>query len=45
MRNLTATGFFSSEMGIKDIGYEGNRPNQWDGVPEDVLKQYGLSYE
>ena len=44
MRNLTATGFFSSEMGIKDIGYEGNRPNQWDGVPDEVLKQYGLSY-
>jgi hypothetical protein len=31
-------------MGIKDIGYEGNRPNQWDGVPDEVLKQYGLSY-
>jgi hypothetical protein len=44
LRNLTATGFFSSEMGIKDIGYEGNRPNQWDGVPDEVLKQYGLSY-
>jgi gluconate 2-dehydrogenase gamma chain len=45
MRNFTATGFFSSEIGIKDIGYKGNTPNQWDGVPEDVLKQYGLSSE
>jgi hypothetical protein len=44
MRNLTATGFYSSEMGIKDIGYVGNTPNQWNGVPDDVLKQYGLSY-
>lgn len=44
MRNLTATGFFTSEMGIKDIGYKGNTPNEWGGVPEDVLKQYGLSY-
>jgi hypothetical protein len=44
MRNLTATGFYSSEMGIKDIGYAGNKPNQWNGVPDDVLKQYGLSY-
>jgi gluconate 2-dehydrogenase gamma chain len=43
MRNFTATGFFSSEMGIKDIGYMGNRPNVWDGVPADVLKQYGFS--
>jgi gluconate 2-dehydrogenase gamma chain len=44
MRNLTATGFYTSEIGIKDIGYKGNTPNQWAGVPDDVLKQYGLSY-
>ena len=44
MRNLTASGFYSSEIGTKDIGYIGNRPNQWNGVPDDVLKQYGLSY-
>ncbi|MBS4062925.1 MAG: gluconate 2-dehydrogenase subunit 3 family protein [Chitinophagaceae bacterium] len=44
MRNLTATGFYTSEIGVKDIGYAGNRPNQWNGVPDDVLKQYGLSY-
>jgi gluconate 2-dehydrogenase gamma chain len=44
MRNLTATGFYTSEMGVKDIGYSGNTPNQWNGVPDDVLKQYGLAY-
>ena len=44
MRNLTATGFYTSEIGVKDIGYIGNTPNQWNGVPDDVLKQYGLSY-
>lgn len=44
MRNLTASGFYSSEMGHKDMDYQGNRPNNWEGVPEDVLKQYGLSY-
>ena len=44
MRNLTATGFYTSQIGIKDIGYAGNKPNQWKGVPDDVLKQYGLSY-
>jgi len=44
MRNLTITGFYTSEIGIKDIGYQGNRPNQWNGVPDDVLKQYNLSY-
>ena len=44
MRNLTITGFYTSEIGIKDIGYVGNRPNQWNGVPDDVLKQYNLAY-
>jgi gluconate 2-dehydrogenase gamma chain len=44
MRNLTATGFYTSEMGVKDLGYVGNTPNQWNGVPDDVLKQYGLAY-
>lgn len=44
MRNLTATGFYTSEIGVQDIGYQGNRPNQWNGVPDDVLKQYGVAY-
>lgn len=44
MRNLTATGFYTSQIGVEDIGYVGNRPNQWNGVPDDVLKQYGLAY-
>lgn len=43
MRDLTMTGFYTSEMGIKDLGYVGNQPNVWQGVPEDVLKQYGLT--
>jgi hypothetical protein len=44
MRNLTASGFYTSEIGIKDVGYAGNKPTQWNGVPDEVLKQYGLSY-
>jgi gluconate 2-dehydrogenase gamma chain len=44
IRNLTCTGFYTSEMGVKDLGYMGNKPNQWNGVPDDVLKQYGLAY-
>jgi hypothetical protein len=44
MRNLTASGFFTSEIGVMDIGYIGNTPAQWNGVPEEVLKQYNLSY-
>jgi gluconate 2-dehydrogenase gamma chain len=42
MRDLTATGFFSSQMGMKDIGYVGNAPNKWEGVPSDVLKAHGF---
>ena len=45
MRDLTACGFFTSKIGIADLGYAGNKPNQWDGVPEDVLAQYGLKYD
>lgn len=44
LRNLVATGFYTSEMGVKDLGYMGNTPNRWNGVPDDVLQQYGLSY-
>lgn len=42
MRSLTASGFYTTEIGVKDIGYVGNVPNQWPGVPPDVLKQYGM---
>lgn len=42
IRDLTATGFFTSKMGIEDLGYKGNTPNQWKGVPPEILKQYGL---
>jgi len=44
VRDLTATGFYTSEIGTKDVGYIGNVPTQWNGVPADVLKQYGLAY-
>ena len=42
LRNLVATGFYTSQEGIKDIGYVGNVPGKWDGVPADVLAQYNL---
>jgi gluconate 2-dehydrogenase gamma chain len=42
MRDLTATGFFTSKIGIDDLGYVGNRPNKWEGVPLEIVKQYGL---
>lgn len=43
MRDLTMTGFYTTEMGFEELGYVGNQPNVWQGVPEEVLKQYGLT--
>jgi hypothetical protein len=45
MRNLTLTGYYTSKIGIEDLGYKGNTPNVWDGVPEDVLAQHDVSYD
>ena len=45
MRNLVLTGYYTSQTGIKDLGYQGNVPNVWDGVPEEVLAAHGLAYE
>lgn len=45
MRNLTLTGYYTTKMGIEDLGYKGNMPNVWDGVPQDVLDQHGVAYE
>ena len=45
MRNLVLTGYFTSEVGIKELDYKGNTPNNWDGVPQEVLDEHGLSYD
>lgn len=45
MRNFTLTGYYTTKMGIDDLGYVGNRPNMWDGVPQDVLDKHGLAYD
>lgn len=45
MRNLVLTGYFTSEVGIKELDYKGNTPNNWDGVPQEVLDEHGLNYD
>lgn len=45
MRGLTVTGYYTSKVGITDLGYKGNMPNVWDGVPQDVLDQHGVAYD
>jgi gluconate 2-dehydrogenase gamma chain len=43
MRDLTASGFWTSEMGINDIQYLGNTfVPTWTGCPPEVLKKLGL---
>lgn len=44
MRDLTASGFYTSEIGVKDLGYAGNKVTQWNGVPDEILQQYKLAY-
>lgn len=45
LRDLTAAGFFSSKMGMADVGYMGNRVSAWDGAPAAVLEKLGLTYQ
>ncbi|WP_235295817.1 gluconate 2-dehydrogenase subunit 3 family protein [Portibacter marinus] len=45
MRNLTVTGYYTSREGFKDLGYVGNRPNIWDGIPEEVLAEHDVDYD
>ena len=43
-RDLTASGFFSSKMGMADLQYMGNRyVPEWTGCPDEVVKGLGLS--
>ena len=44
-RDLVVTGYFTSKVGIKDLEYKGNQPNVWNGVPKEILKEHGLSYD
>lgn len=43
VRNYTSTGFWSSKMGMEDIGYIGNVPYYWEGPPESELRRMGLT--
>jgi len=43
-RDLTASGFYTSKMGTKDLGYMGNTAvSEWKGCPDAVLKKLGLT--
>lgn len=42
-RDFTATGFFTSEMGVTDLGYEGNTVvPEWTGCPAGNYTRLGV---
>jgi hypothetical protein len=46
LRDLTASGFWSSKMGIADLQYLGNTAvAEWTGCPPEALAKLGVKYE
>ena len=48
IRGLVCTGFYTSAVGVEELGYQGNQANLWDGVPDEVLAKYahlGIGYD
>ena len=46
VRDLTATGFFTSKIGIEDLQYTGTTfVPKWTGAPKPALDHLGVSYE
>ena len=42
-RDLTASGFWTSKIGVEDLKYMGNTFNpNWNGAPLEVLRKLGL---
>jgi gluconate 2-dehydrogenase subunit 3-like protein len=42
-RDLTASGFWTTKMGIADLQYEGNVfVDQWNGCPKEALDKLGV---
>ena len=43
-RDLTASGYFSSEIGVADLRYQGNTfVTNWQGCPPEQLRKLGVS--
>jgi gluconate 2-dehydrogenase gamma chain len=44
-RDMTASGFWSSRVGVKDLKYEGNTfAPDWNGCPPAALTKLGVTY-
>jgi gluconate 2-dehydrogenase gamma chain len=45
-RDLTASGFWSSKIGVADLDYRGNTfVAEWTGCPPEALQKLGVQYE
>ena len=45
-RDLTASGFWTTKMGIEDLQYQGNVfVDEWNGCPDAALKKLGVRYK
>ena len=45
-RDLTASGFWTTKMGIADLQYLGNKfVREWTGCPTQALEKLGVKYE
>jgi hypothetical protein len=41
-RDLVAGGFWSSQVGVEDLGYAGNKSvREWSGCPDKVIRKVG----
>jgi len=45
-RDMTASGFWSSKIGVADLDYRGNTfVREWAGCPPEALQKLGVQYE
>jgi hypothetical protein len=45
-RDMTASGFWSSKIGVTDLDYQGNTfVPEWKGCPDAALQKLGVRYE
>jgi len=45
IKDLVVTGYFTSEIGIKGIGYMGITFNVWDDISGEEFKDYNVEYD
>lgn len=44
-RDLVSSGFWTSKIGIADLGYQGNHATVWNGPPREVMNELGVQYD